>query len=414
MARGYDIGGLLARSGAMQGQQIAQGYNQLGQGLSGLFTGVADVVERGRERKQEAASQQQFQQLLERYKNDPAGMQREGLMKAASSNPTDQRLGQLLLEEAARIAGVQKEAQTQKTTATTGRGEGELMALANDPKFDLNNPKMRSGYIGMADSFGVSRKRAMEIALEAREAKEEKTGDGDFRKSDEVIIRDSKGHKFTQYSIQDINDPTSTPVIKYVPIGDAPDKPVGDVTIISQTTGASAFDKPEIKGDVTTAEEFSKVRVQAAEEIPTLVSQRTDIELAIESLDQISTAGIPAQVENYLRSATGGQDPNVANYELLVGEAMFARLKPLFGGVISEGERQAIVSLYSNLKRGNPANRSILEQMKRKLDETIEKGNLIRSSENFDEYNLKLDKFFPESSKQDDTNTIDYSSLPQG
>jgi hypothetical protein len=126
MARGYDIGGLLARSGAIQGQQMAQGYNQLGQGLSGLFTGVADVVERGRERKQEAASQQQFQQLLERYKNDPAGMQREGLMKAASSNPTDQRLGQLLLEEAARIAGVQ----TAKTEKGTAQGiQGGLSAI---------------------------------------------------------------------------------------------------------------------------------------------------------------------------------------------------------------------------------------------------------------------------------------------
>jgi len=146
MARGYDIGSLLARSGAIQGQQMAQGYNQLGQGLSGLFTGVADVVERGRERKQEAASQQQFQQLLERYKNDPAGMQREGLMKAASSNPTDQRLGQLLLEEAARIAGVrqkqtqalevagqqsQKEAQRKRAVqvATQANDQNALVAL---------------------------------------------------------------------------------------------------------------------------------------------------------------------------------------------------------------------------------------------------------------------------------------------
>lgn len=146
MARGYDIGGLLARSGALQGQQMAEGYNQLGQGLSGLFTGVADVVERGRERKQEAASQQQFQQLLERYKNDPAGMQREGLTKAASSNPTDQRLGKLLLEEAARIAGVrqkqtqalevagqqsQKEAQRKRAVqvATQSNDKNALVAL---------------------------------------------------------------------------------------------------------------------------------------------------------------------------------------------------------------------------------------------------------------------------------------------
>jgi len=374
----------------------------------GLFEAARSVGQAPgimRMERQRVERQAEIKKLLQENMNNPAKLQQLAQQYLAQ--------GQEDIAKAFTNAATQATArQEQRKEAATGRGEGELMALANDTKFDLNDQKMRSGFLGMADAFEVSRGRAMEIALEAREAK--KGRDDDFRKSDEVIIRDSKGNKFTQYSIQDINKPASAPVIKYVPIGDSPDKPVGDVTIISQTTGAGAFDKPEIQGDVTTAQEFSKVRVQAAEEIPTLASQRTDIELAIESLDQISTAGIPAQVENYLRSATGGQDPNVANYELLVGEAMFARLKPLFGGVISEGERQAIVSLYSNLKRGNPANRSILEQMKRKLDETIEKGNLIRSSENFDEYNLKLDKFFPESSKQDDTNTIDFSSLPQG
>lgn len=401
----YNIGGMLAQSGQNIGQLIGGGFADLG---TGIGTGIGGMLTRRREKQAAQNAQQQFDQIVGAYQTDPAGMIRQAQQAKLDPDKNIQAMGDLLMAEAERLMTVQEK----KVAGTTGRGKGELMALANNPKFDITDQKMQGGYFGMADSYGVSREDAMSIALEALENRKGK--DGDFRKSDEVIIRDSKGNMFTQYSIQNINDPTDTPVIKYVPIGDAPDKPVGDVTIISQTTGAGAFDKPEIQGDVTTAEEFSKVRVQAAGEIPTLVSQRTDIELAIESLDQISTAGIPAQVENYLRSATGGQDPNVANYELLVGEAMFARLKPLFGGVISEGERKAIVSLYSNLKRGNPANRSILQQMKRKLDETIEKGNLIRSSENFDEYNLKLDKFFPESSKQDDTNTIDFSSLPQG
>lgn len=410
--RGFDVGGMFQRSGGRIGANIGAGAAAMGQGLEGLLTGVrTGLKERGARLDAESA-QQQFQQILGAYQNDPAGMRTEAQSMIASRNPNLQRIGQLLMNEADRIEGVQTKAKEEKVAATTGRGKGELMALANNPKFDIMNQKAQNGYLGMANAFGVSREDAMRIALDARENRKGK--DGDFRKTGEITIRDEEGNEFIQFSIQNIKNPDSAPITKTIPVGDAPDKPVGNTQIISGTTGASAFDKPEIQGEVTTAQEFSKVRVQAAEEIPTLVSQKNDIELAIESLDQISTAGIPAQVENYLRSATGGQDPNVANYELLVGEAMFARLKPLFGGVISEGERQAIVSLYSNLKRGNPANRSILQQMKRKLDETIEKGNLIRSSENFDEYNLKLDKFFPESSEQDDTNTIDYSSLPQG
>lgn len=187
---------------------------------------------------------------------------------------------------------------------------------------------------------------------------------------------------------------------KYIPVSpNAPETPVGKITPVGgqfrETAGESTQRQADVAGSKAEAGEFGKLRVQAAEELPTLLSQKNDIDMAMASLDSISTAGIPAQVENYLRKATGGQNPDVANYELLVGEAMFKRLKPLFGGVISEGEREAVVSLYANLKRGNPANRSILQQMKRKLDESVEKANLIRSSENLEEYNLKLDKFFP-------------------
>lgn len=408
----YDIGGMLARSGQVQGRQMGQAFSQLGRGIEGMLGGIAGGIAAREERKDAERAQQQFQQILGAYQNNPAGMRTEAQSMIASRDPNLQRVGKLLMDEADRVEGVQTKAEEKRVAATTGRGKGELLALANNPQFNVMDQKQQSGYLRMAEVYGVSREDAMRIALEAVENRKGK--DGDFRKTGEITIRDQEGNEFIEFSIQNINAPDSDPITKTIPVGDAPDEPVGKTQIISSTTGASAFDKPEIQGDVTTAQEFSKVRVQAAEEIPTLVSQRNDIELAIESLDQISTAGIPAQVENYLRSATGGQDPNVANYELLVGEAMFARLKPLFGGVISEGERQAIEALYSNLKRGNPANRSILQQMKRKLDETIEKGNLIRSSENFDEYNLKLDKFFPESSKQDDTNTIDFSSLPQG
>jgi len=409
--RGFDIGGMFQRSGGRIGANIGAGAAAMGAGLEGMFTGIRGGLKERQEIVDAEKAQQQFQQILAANQNNPDVLRTKGQEMMTSRDPNRQRIGKMLVDEAIRLTDVQTKAEEEKVANRTGRGKGELMALANNPKFDIMNQKMQSGYLGMAEAFGVSREDAMDIALNALEKRDGK--DGDFRKTDQVTIRDSKGNEFIQYSIQDIDNPQSNPITKTVPVGSAPDEPVGKTQIISDTTGASAFDKPGIQGDVTTAQEFSKVRVQAAEEIPTLVSQRNDIELAMESLDQISTAGIPAQVENYLRSATGGQDPKVANYELLVGEAMFARLKPLFGGVISEGERQAIVSLYSDLKRGNPANRSILEQMKRKLDETIEKGNLIRSSENFNEYNLKLDKFFPESSKQDDTNTIDFSSLPE-
>jgi len=55
----YDIGGMLARSGAIQGQQMGQAYSQVGQGLGGLLTGVGTGLEarRKRQEKEEVAKQ---------------------------------------------------------------------------------------------------------------------------------------------------------------------------------------------------------------------------------------------------------------------------------------------------------------------------------------------------------------------
>lgn len=369
---------------------------------AGRNLGQTPAIMRLNEQMQQ--KQAETQRLLKENANNPARLQQLAQEYLAKG---DKDTAQAFTNAATQATATQEK----KVAATTGRGEGELMALANDPQFELNDPKMRSGYIGMADSFGVSRKRAMEIALEAREAKKEKTGDDDFRKSDEVIIRDSQGNKFTQYSIQDINEPASTPVIKYVPIGNSPDTPVGDVTIISQTTGAGAFDKPGIAKDVRTEQQFANLKVDAAAQLPELMSQSRILDDAVAALDTMQSQGLPEVVVNTIRKEFGVQDPDIAEYEMLVGELMFSRLKPLFGGVISEGEREAIMGLYNNMKRGNPANKRILIQLQKKVKETIVKANLIRRADSFDDYNMSLERMYP-TEEETEQNVVDYSTLP--
>lgn len=396
--RGYDIGGMLARSGQAQGQQIASGFQQFGQGLGGLFSGVAKGMEGRRVRKEKEATVQEVQQMLQQYANNPAQLNAMGQKYASEGNNDMAKL----FFDAAKAA----------TGKVEGRGKGELMALANNPKFKVFDRKQQSGYLRMADAYGVSREDAMNLAIEAVEAREGKTGDGDYRKSDEVIIRDSKGNKFTQYSIQDINNPASTPVIKYVPIGDAPDKPVGDVTIISQRTGAGAFDKPGIAGDVKTEQEFADLKVEATAQLPELMSQSRILNDAVAALETMESQGLPEVVVNTIRSEFGVQDPDIAEYEMLVGELMFSRLKPLFGGVISEGEREAIVGLYNDMKRGGPANRRILMQLQKKVKETIVKANLMRRADSFDDYNMSLDRMYPTEEEKTEQNVVDYNDLP--
>ena len=391
-------GRVLASAGINVGQQIGRATEQFGQNVGGMLTDVGRGFS-------ERRSAKEAQELLQQYANDPAQLNALGQKYATEGNDA---LSKVFFNAATQATT----AQTERTAATTGRGEGELMALANDPQFDLNNQKMRSGYIGMADAFGVSRKRAMEIALKAREDAEKGQSDGDYRKSDEVIIRDSKGNKFSQYSIQDISDPTSTPVIKYVPIGDSPNNPVGDVTIISQTTGAGAFDKPGIAGEVRTEQQFADLKVDATAQLPELMSQSRILDDAVAALDTMESQGLPEVVVNTIRKEFGVQDPDIAEYEMLVGELMFSRLKPLFGGVISEGEREAIMGLYNNMKRGSPANKRILMQLQEKVKETIVKSNLIRRAGSFDDYNMSLDRMYPTEEEKTEQNVVDFRTLP--
>lgn len=254
--------------------------------------------------------------------------------------------------------------------------------------------------------------KALDPAEYLRNQATEQETDNDYRKGDEVTIRDSKGNTFLQYTIQDINNPSAKPVVKTVPIGNSPAEPVGNTTIVSGTTGAGAFDKPEISGNVRKAQEFSDLQVQAANNLPDLQSEARILDDAVAALETMPSQGLPEVIVDKFRREFGIQDPDIAEYELLVGELMFSRLKPLFGGVISEGEREAIMGLYNNLKRGNPANKRILMQLHKKIKESIVKANLIRKSNSFDEYNATLDRLYPSDGEQPEENVIDFSQLP--
>lgn len=339
MAREYDIGSLLARSGAIQGQQMAQGYNQLGQGLSGLFTGVADVVERGRERKQEAASQQQFQQLLERYKNDPAGMQREGLMKAASSNPTDQRLGQLLLEEAARITGVrqkqtqesQKEAQRKRAVqvATQANDQNALVALragALDPVEYLSGRATAEP----KDKFKV-------------------VGNRVFNTETEQYVEPSEAAELLPLgNLKDVVTPES--LIKYIKTGDKDVlKAIEEEGRDDEATRSKLLATDNILNTVKEASgltgEVYPLFYDVTKFIPTTdarqLSGRVDTLKSALSFDRLQ------QMRD--ESKTGGALGNVSNVELGLLGSNLAALDPASGDFAQQLEK--VETHYANFKR---------------------------------------------------------------
>ena len=83
---------------------------------------------------------------------------------------------------------------------------------------------------------------------------------------------------------------------------------------------------------------------------------------------------------------------------------MFARLKPLFGGIISDSERLAIIEIHAGLKKGNAANISILKRLKEETDKAYRKARLALTADTYEEYISQAKQFYPEDpTEQKDT-----------
>jgi len=123
-----DIGGMLARSGETTGQLIGGGIANLGAGVSGMLT-------RRKERQDAQNAQQQFQQIVGAYENNPEALIREGMVAQQSADPNIQRMGNLLITQAGRV----QEGLKQKQQAAS------LLALQtsiSDTALKLNLPEV--------------------------------------------------------------------------------------------------------------------------------------------------------------------------------------------------------------------------------------------------------------------------------
>lgn len=306
----------------------------------------------------------------------------------------------ILLAQQMQETGQQRtrEAEERRLQPIQARGKGRLKALAMNEDFDPQDDKMLNGYLGMASAMQVPLDEAMDILKEQK-------GIGSNRvvKTDSLVLRDSVGNKFREVTTTLDNNESNTVVIPVA--GNQSGKteagvsydgknPIGSTTIISRTSGVGGEDRGRLAQEAREGEDFGELKVQAAENILDLKAQRDNIDTAVNLLDTFETEGLTEQLANFIQREAGIQDPNKAEYELIVGEAMYSRLKPLFGGVISEGERAAVEGLYANLKRGNPANKRILMRLRDIVEKSIQKQNLLRNSATLEDYNRKLDKFF--------------------
>jgi hypothetical protein len=126
-------------------------------------------------------------------------------------------------------------------------------------------------------------------------------------------------------------------------------------------------------------------------EAPELILANEQLNTAFQALKSMNAmGGIPERLKTGVQQALGKIPKDKAEFMLLTGELMYQRLKPLFGGVISEGERQVIERIYPGIDKGAQANEAILAQLKRYYDMALRRASLYNKSNSFGEYNAMI------------------------
>ena len=395
MANMSAIASMLAQSGQTIGQQIGSPVREFGTGIGGMLT-----ARKEKQREQEAAKE--AQRLLQQYANDSAQLNAIGQKYATENNDA---LSKVFFNAAKQATATQEK----RTSATIGRGKGELMALANDPKFDLNDPKMRSGYIGMADSFGVSRADAIQIALDAR--KERQGGDkqtfasaGRYKDKDNNI-----------YVATEVRTKGGGVRIDYSPITpDAPENPVGKLTPIGGAYGETAPERLErgieAASEETKAEQFSKSQQVAVDNLPKIEVAIGNAERSLELLQEIKTGGFTTAIVRSAQQFLGTEPKDQAEFNLLAGKTVLDNLSK-FEGAISEGERMYLERLYQSLERSGGANQAILENLLQEAQFLLADTKVKANARNYRDYLETRPTFSSVASRDKGTKKVNFDEL---
>jgi len=200
--------------------------------------------------------------------------------------------------------------------------------------------------------------------------------------------------------IPTLNNKTGELENSYSPIGDAPSDPIGKTVVtggeFAQTAGEAQLQQIETKGLETREGKFQELKVAATDSLPTLNASKDNLDRATALLDAVSTGGPVNLAGTGLENFFGTKSADKAELEIRLGLEMYKSLKPLFGGVISNSEREALEKIFAGLKKGNVANKGILEKLKQELDDGIVKASLYQKADNYEEFNLAVKQMFPE------------------
>jgi hypothetical protein len=240
------------------------------------------------------------------------------------------------------------------------------------------------------------------------------TGDvnAQFGGSDKWV--DEEGNYFYGTQVKDPRTKTTSTSLSPVDAS-GPTEPVGNVTPVGSSGETSAEKQArmiETSGAKEKSKEFVKNKAQAVGGLPALLDNKKNIEEAQKILETLPTGG-PINIAAYgIEDFFGLTSGNRADFERVLAMETFKSLKPIFGGVISDPERKALLDIAATVGRGNKANSAIIKRLIKDMNQRISQAKLYSDSEDFDEYNAFVQELLKEDKEPESENKrVTWSNL---
>lgn len=301
-------------------------------------------------------------------------------------------------QEALRATRANTRATEDATEAAQSARLRDINQLSNIQRAVYNKAQREQNEDVMAAAYAIPLDQAVEYIL----------GDLDdptISRGTEVNLRDSDGNEYTSVVIYKDGKPER----KLIPQPGAPEAPVGEVEIISGTTGASAFDKPEIAGATALSSKFNERRVAAVEKLADMQYTRKSIQEAIRILEseELKPGGFTAGAARNIAAFLGKEPETLGQFETILGEVVLQKLDA-FTGAISEGERQFLVEMVGGYRQSSESNIGRLKTILRKLEFNLDDSINVATSKNYDDY---IQTLLPK--KKEEQTELDLSFIPQ-
>lgn len=211
----------------------------------------------------------------------------------------------------------------------------------------------------------------------------------DMRQGGRYTVRDAEGNIFAATTA--FSNDTAAFETKYAPLGKSSAvEPVGAIEILTKE-GVTFQEKEDIK--IKTADqigndgEFREARMGALGAKFDIEDNLIGLNETLSLLDKVEVGGPVANISAGITKFLGTTPADREELEFRLASRVLSNLKATFGGAITEGERQYLIDISANIKKGNKGNRAIIENLKEIQERAKKRNDLLLSARNFEEYN---------------------------